>query len=178
MALSVLIGKRLSLRPWRDGDSDAFAAMNTDARVMKYFQAPLTRTESDALLSRAREVIEDRGWGWWCVDIGGECAGFTGLSVPPYQTPFTPCVEVGWRFRPEYWGHGYATEAARLALDYGFESLQLPEIVSFTAADNLPSRKVMERIGMQRDLDGDFDHPRLPEGHALRRHVLYRISRP
>ena len=172
-----LAGERVVLRPWQDRDSDAFAAMNADEHVMEYFVAPLSRAESDALLSRMRAVIEERGWGWWCVDIDGECAGFTGLSTPPYKTPFTPCVEVGWRFRPQFWGRGYATEAARLALDYGFNALQLPEIVSFTAVGNLRSRHVMERIGMQRDFAGDFDHPRIPEGHTLRRHVLYRLRR-
>ena len=172
-----LAGKRVLLRPWQDRDADAFAAMNADSRVMEFFVTPLSRAESDALLSRMRAVIEQRGWGWWCVDIDGECAGFTGLSTPPYDTPFTPCVEVGWRFSAQYWGHGYATEAAGLALDHGFNTLQLPEIVSFTAAGNFRSQRVMERIGMQRDFAGDFDHPRIPRGHALRRHVLYR-ARP
>ena len=172
-----LAGERVMLRPWQDRDADAFALMNADQHVMEFFVAPLSRCESDQLLSRMRAVIQERGWGWWCVDINGECAGFTGLSSPPYQTPFTPCVEVGWRFRPQFWGHGYATEAARLALDYGFNALHLKEVVSFTAAGNLRSRRVMERVGMQRDFAGDFDHPRIPEGHALRRHVLYRLRR-
>ncbi|HYM48702.1 MAG TPA: GNAT family N-acetyltransferase [Burkholderiaceae bacterium] len=175
MKQTTLVGERVLLRPWEDGDADAFAAMNADSRVMEFFLAPLSRKESDALLARMRGAIEERGWGWWCVEIDGECAGFTGLSVPPYETPFTPCVEVGWRFRPKFWGNGYATEAAELALDYGFSTLKLPEIVSFAAAGNQRSRRVMERIGMQRDLNGDFDHPRLPEGHPLRRHVLYRL---
>lgn len=173
-----LTGDRVLLRPWHDGDGDSFAAMNADPRVMEFFVAPLSRAESDALLASIRAVIAERGWGWWCVDIGGKCAGFTGLSVPPYETPFTPCVEVGWRFRLQFWGRGYATEAARLALDYGFNTLQLPEIVSFTAMGNQRSRRVMERIGMQRDFAGDFAHPRIPEGHPLRSHVLYRLKRP
>ena len=172
-----LAGERVMLRPWQDRDADAFALMNADQHVMEFFVAPLSRCESDQLLSRMRAVIQERGWGWWCVDINGECAGFTGLGSPPYQTPFTPCVEVGWRFRSQFWGHGYATEAARLALDYGFNALHLKEVVSFTAAGNLRSRRVMERVGMQRDFAGDFDHPRIPEGHALRRHVLYRLRR-
>ena len=176
MAQSTLTGERVLLRPWQDRDADAFAAMNADPRVMKFFLAPLSREESDALLARMRAVIEERGWGWWCVEIDGECAGFTGLSVPPYETPFSPCVEVGWRFRPHFWGHGYASEAARLALGYGFNALRLPEIVSFTAASNNASRRVMERIGMQRDMGGDFDHPRIPAKHPLRRHVLYRLQ--
>ena len=172
-----LTGQRIVLRPWQDHDADAFAAMNSDPRVMEFFVSTLSRSESDQLLSRVRATIEGLGWGWWCVDIDGECAGFTGLSSPPYETPFTPCVEVGWRFRPQFWGHGYATEAARLALGYGFNTLQLQEIVSFTADGNVASRRVMERIGMQRDFTGDFDHPRMPAGHALRPHVLYRMRR-
>jgi len=172
-----LTGKRIALRPWQDRDADAFAAMNSDPRVMEFFVSPMSRSESDQLLLHMRGMIQERGWGWWCVDIQGECAGFTGLSSPPYETPFTPCVEVGWRFRPQFWGYGYATEAALLALDYGFNTLQLQEIVSFTAAGNAPSRRVMERIGMHRDFAGDFDHPRLPAGHALRPHVLYRMKR-
>lgn len=171
----LLRGERVLLRPWRDSDADPFAAMNADPRVMEFFVAPQSRAESDAMLARMRGLIAERGWGWWCVDIDGACAGFTGLTEPPYETPFTPCVEVGWRFRPEYWGYGYATEAARLALNYGFNTLQLREIVSFTTAGNVRSRRVMERIGMQRDVAGDFAHPRIPVGHPLRRHVLYRI---
>ena len=122
------------------------------------------------MLRASLAVADERGWGWWCVDINGECAGFTGLSAPTYQTPFTPCVEVGWRFRPQFWGQGYATEAARLALDYGFGTLQLPEIVSFAAAGNQRSPRVMERIAMH-------DHPNIAAGHRLRRHVLYRKRR-
>lgn len=172
-----LTGRRVTLRSWQDRDGDAFAAMNSDPRVMEFFVAPLRRAESDDVLQRMRNAIAERGWGWWCVEIDGECAGFTGLSKPPYDTPFTPCVEIGWRFRPQFWGRGYATEAAQLALDYGFNTLQLNEIVSFTAVGNTRSRRVMERIGMQRDLSGDFDHPQIPPGHPLRRHVLYRLSR-
>lgn len=174
----LLRGERILLRPWRDSDADAFAAMNADPRVMEFFLAPQSRAESDAMLARMRALIDQRGWGWWCVDIDGECAGFTGLTEPPYETPFTPCVEVGWRFRQQYWGHGYATEAASLALNYGFNTLQLPDIVSFTTVGNQRSRRVMERIGMQRDVAADFDHPRIPAGHPLRRHVLYRIRHP
>lgn len=170
-----LPGERVLLRPWCDSDANAFAAMNADPRVMEFFPALQSRAESDAMLARMRARIDQRGWGWWCVDIEGECAGFTGLNEPPYETPFTPCVEVGWRFRPEYWGRGYATEAAMLALKYGFDTLQLAEIVSFTTLGNFRSRRVMERIGMQRDVDGDFDHPRIPVGHPQRGHVLYRI---
>ena len=178
MKPTTLTGERVILRGWEDRDADAFAAMNADNRVMKFFVTPLSRDESNALLDRMRASTEENGWGWWCVDIDGECAGFTGLSAPPYETPFTPCVEVGWRFRPQFWGHGYATESAQLALAFGFNALHLKEIVSFTAAGNERSRRVMERLGMLRDVAADFDHPRVPTGHALRRHVLYRIKQP
>jgi RimJ/RimL family protein N-acetyltransferase len=101
-----------------------------------------------------------------------------GLSVPRFHAHFTPCVEIGWRLSAEYWGRGYATEGAKAALSFGFDELQLVEIVSYTVPDNVRSRRVMERIGMTHDAAGDFDHPVLPEGHRLRRHVLYRIARP
>lgn len=144
---------------------------------MEYFVAPLSTAESAAMIERARATLEKRGWGWWCLDIDGQCAGFIGLTVPTYDTPFMPCVEIGWRLARPFWGRGYATEGARLALDYGFNDIGLDEIVSFTATGNLRSRRVMERIGMTRDINGDFDHPRVPEGNALRRHVLYRLRR-
>jgi RimJ/RimL family protein N-acetyltransferase len=103
--------------------------------------------------------------------------GFVGLSVPTFEAHFTPCVEIGWRLAQEHWGQGYATEAARAAIDFGFQKFELSEIVSFTVPDNLRSRAVMERIGMTRSPADDFDHPALPENHPLRRHVLYRKSR-
>lgn len=172
-----LQSRRLTLRQWEMRDLEPFAALNADPLVMEYFVAPLSTEESAAMIERASALLEARAWGWWCLEIDGQCAGFIGLSVPGYETPFMPCVEIGWRLARRFWGHGYATEGAQLALGYGFDALALDEIVSFTATANLRSRRVMERIGMTRDRDGDFDHPRLPEGHALRRHVLYRLKR-
>jgi RimJ/RimL family protein N-acetyltransferase len=170
---------RLLLRPWRDADLEPFAAMNADPIVMEFFPKLLDRGESDAAVSRIREHFATRGFGLWAVEVPGvaEFIGFVGLAVPRFEAHFTPCVEIGWRLARAHWGRGYATEAARAALEFGFEDLALDEIVSFTVPANVRSRAVMERIGMTRSPDDDYDHPALPEGHPLRRHVLYRASR-
>jgi RimJ/RimL family protein N-acetyltransferase len=170
---------RLHLRHWRDEDLPAFAALNADPRVMEFFPKPLDRAESDALAVRIRDGFASRGFGLWAVEVPGvaDFIGFVGLSVPQFEAHFTPCVEIGWRLARENWGSGYASEAARAALDFGFRSLALDQIVSFTTLANWRSRRVMERIGMSRMPEDDFDHPGLPEGHALRRHALYRIDR-
>jgi RimJ/RimL family protein N-acetyltransferase len=171
---------RLLLRRWRDGDRDTFAAMNADARVMEHFPAPLSREESDAAADRIDRHFDERGFGLWAVEVPGVVpfAGFIGLSVPAFTAPFTPCVEVGWRLAADCWGRGYATEGARAALTFGFDTLGLQEIVSFTTAGNTRSVLVMERLGMTRDPADDFDHPNLPGDHPLRRHLLYRLRRP
>jgi RimJ/RimL family protein N-acetyltransferase len=173
-----LVTPRLRLRPWRDEDLAPFAEMNADPKVMEFLPKPLDRAESDALAARIRDHFACRGFGLWAVEVPGvaDFIGFVGLSVPTFEAHFTPCVEVGWRLASEYWGRGYATEAARAALDYGFRRLELAEIVSFTVPANLRSRRVMERIGMIHSPADDFDHPALPEGHPLRRHVLYRAT--
>lgn len=170
---------RLWLRPWREADLPAFAALNADSRVMEHFPGTLSREESDAMVARAREHFARHGFGFWAVEVPGvsDFIGFIGLGVPSFETHFTPCVEIGWRLAAEHWGHGYASEGARAALRFGFEQLKLDEIVSFTVPVNLRSRRVMERIGMRYDPTGDFNHPRIAEGHPLRRHVLYRLSR-
>ncbi|HQR21646.1 MAG TPA: GNAT family N-acetyltransferase [Burkholderiaceae bacterium] len=172
----VLRGPRVLLRGWQPVDSGPFAALNADPVAMEFFPAPLSPAESDAMITRLQGGLETRGWGLWCLDIDGDCAGFVGLARPAFDAPFTPCVEVGWRMATRYWGHGYATEAARLALEFGFRQLGLTEIVSFTTAGNWRSRRVMERLGMRRDPADDFDHPRIAVGHPLRPHVLYRIK--
>jgi RimJ/RimL family protein N-acetyltransferase len=173
-----LRGPRVTLRQWRDDDCAEFALLNADPVAMEHFIAPLTRAESDAMVERIRTSIEERGWGFWCLEIDGKCAGFTGLSVPNIDAPFMPAVEIGWRLQRPLWGRGYASEAARLALDYGFGTLGLKEIVAFTAVANQRSRAVMERLGMKHDPADDFDHPRVPLGHPVRRHVLYRLRAP
>lgn len=167
--------EQLTLRQWKDSDLEPFAAMNADPEVMRFFPAPLTKAESTASFERLRRAIAERGWGLWAVEIDGVFAGFTGMNTPTFAAPFMPCTEIGWRFHRDFWGRSLAYRAAREALRFGFETLKLPEIVSFTAVTNGRSRRLMERLGFQRDAAGDFDHPSIPEGHALRRHVLYRI---
>jgi len=179
MSAVVTLGSaRIRLRRWRDADRDAFAAMNADPRVMEFFASPLSRPESDAMADRIEMHFGEHGFGLWAIEVPGVAPfiGFAGLSVPQFSAPFTPCVEVGWRLASAHWGHGYATEAARLALGYGFGTLALSDVVSFTSATNLRSRAVMERLGMRRDPAEDFDYPSFPEGHPLRRHVLYRLG--
>jgi len=167
---------RLLLRRWLPSDLEPFAKMNADPLVMKHFPALLSREESDAGVARVEAHFDQHGFGFWTVEIPGTAPfiGFIGLSIPRFQAHFTPCVEVGWRLAPEFWNRGYATEGARASLKFGFEVLKLPEIVSFTVPANSASRRVMEKIGMAHNPADDFDHPGLPEGHPLRRHVLYR----
>ncbi len=170
--------ERLILRPWREEDLEPFAEMNADPEVMRHFPKTLTRDESAGLADHAAELFRRHGFGPWAMEIPGVASfiGFTGLAVPDFSAPFMPCVEVAWRVAREHWGRGYATEAARAAVEFGFESCGLNEIVSFTVVDNRASRRVMEKIGMTHDPMEDFDHPSLPEGHLLRRHVLYRLK--
>jgi RimJ/RimL family protein N-acetyltransferase len=144
---------------------------------MEYFPASLSRGESQRLADQLQSQIDQHGWGLWAVEIPGVApfAGFIGLAIPRFHAPFMPCTEIGWRLEPGCWGHGYATEGARAVLAFGFHRLSLDEIVSFTTQTNHRSQRVMTRIGMTHDPADDFDHPSLPVGHALRRHVLYRI---
>lgn len=162
------------LRQWRDSDLDPFAQMNADPDVMRYFLAPMTRAETQDALVRMRTLLDQQGWGIWAVEVDGEFAGIVGLNVPRWPLPFSPCTEVLWRFRKEFWGLGIAYTAAEQAIEYGFSKVSLDEIVAFTTPPNLRSIRLMERLGFNRDLQGDFDHPAVPEGHTLRRHVLYR----
>ena len=167
------------MRTWRAEDQDPFAAMNADPEVMEHFPHALSREESAATIEWIEDGFETRGWGLWALEplATGRFIGFTGLSVPSFETHFTPAVEVGWRLARDAWGHGYATEAASASMRFGFEQADLGQIVSFTSFPNLRSQAVMERIGMTRDPDGDFEHPSIPEGSPLRHHMLYRISR-
>ncbi|MEM8618565.1 MAG: GNAT family N-acetyltransferase [Actinomycetota bacterium] len=170
---------RLVLRRWRATDRALFASLNADPAVMEFMPKRLTRTESDTLIERISTSFEQRAYGLWAVEVADsrEFIGFTGLNIALFEAPFTPAVEVGWRLARSAWGHGYATEAAHAALDDGFSRLGLEEIVSFTSALNERSAAVMERLGMERDTAGDFDHPALPVGDPLRPHVLYRLPR-
>ncbi|WP_375389714.1 GNAT family N-acetyltransferase [uncultured Amnibacterium sp.] len=171
---------RLLLRHWREEDREPWAALGADAEVMRHFPAPLSRAESDAFVDRVGGELEERGWGLWAVEelATGRFLGFTGLNVPRFEARFLPATEIGWRFRRDAWGRGYASEAARGALTVAFDDLGLDEVVSFTATTNTRSEAVMRRIGMTRDPAEDFDHPELKVGSPLRRHVLYRLRRP
>ena len=171
---------RLLLRRWRPTDREAFARLNADPVVMQHFVGTLSREDSDAFAGRIEKQFEERGFGLWAVEVPGVApfVGFVGLSVPSFEAHFMPAVEVGWRLDRPYWGRGYATEAARASLADGFERVGLTEIVSFTTPINLPSIAVMERLGMTRDPNDDFDYPGVPKGHPVRRHVLYRIAAP
>jgi RimJ/RimL family protein N-acetyltransferase len=154
--------------------------MNADARVMEYFPGVLGRQDSDALAARADAHLAEQGWGLWALEVAegedrGSFVGFTGLAVPSWDAAFTPCVEIGWRLPRWAWGRGYASEAARAALRVAFAELGLEEVLSFTAVPNERSQAVMRRIGMTRDLEGDFDYPTIPLGHPMGRSVLYRL---
>jgi RimJ/RimL family protein N-acetyltransferase len=186
---NVLETERLSLRRWRPEDRAPFAAINADPRVMEYFPSVLTREESDALADRIEAHWAAHGFGLCAADLkvgardGRDSAerqfiGFIGLARPSFEIDFTPCVEIGWRLDAQAWGRGLATEGARAVAEYAIGPLGLDEIVSFTVPANVRSRRVMEKIGMTRDPRDDFDHPHIPEGHPLRRHVLYRLRRP
>jgi RimJ/RimL family protein N-acetyltransferase len=170
--------ERLTLRRWRAADHEPFAALNADPDVMEYLPVCLSRAESDQLIARSDAGFDQRGYGLWALELRAtrEFIGFTGLDVPSFESHFTPAVEVGWRLARAAWGHGYATEAGRAALAFGFEEAGLDEIVSLTSAVNLRSRAVMERIGMTHHAADDFDHPELEVGDSLSRHVLYRMS--
>ena len=176
----ILQTNRLLLRRWRDSDRLPFQQMNTDPRVMEFFPASLSLTESDALVDRAQAHFDRHGFGPFAVELleNQFFIGFIGLSIPNFDAPFMPAVEIGWRLAFDFWGSGLATEGARAVIRYAFEDLSLDSLVSFTVPENLRSRRVMEKLGMTHDPADDFDHPRLPEGHPMRQHVLYRLSRP
>jgi RimJ/RimL family protein N-acetyltransferase len=176
---ALITPRGLLLRPWREEDLPAFAALNADPRVMEFMPSVLTREDSDRMAGRIRRHFAERGFGLWAVERVGAAPfiGFVGLSVPPFETAFMPCVEIGWRLAFEHWGRGYATEAADAVLSDAFARLGLEEVVSFTTIKNMRSRRVMERLGMTCSPAEDFDHPLLTEGHPLRRHALYRIRR-
>jgi RimJ/RimL family protein N-acetyltransferase len=170
--------ERLILRRWRDSDRDAFALMNADPRVMEFMPARLTREQSDDTVDRIETHFRQHGFGPFALELKADRSfcGYVGLWIPAFEAHFTPCVEIGWRLRADLWGQGLATEGARRVLQLARDQFGLRELVSFTVPVNLRSRRVMEKLGMIRDESGDFDHPRLHEGHPHRRHVLYRLA--
>ena len=175
-----LVTQRLRLRPWREDDLDGFAALNADPRVMEHYPAILARAESDALARRIIAHFEAHGFGLFAVEIPGRSAfaGYVGLRRVSAALPFAPAVEIAWRLAHVHWGQGYASEAAREALRFGFSELQLERILAYTTPVNLRSRAVMAAIGLTRVIGGDFDHPALPDGHPLKKHLLYEACAP
>ncbi len=173
-----LLTPRLRLRSWRDDDVAPMLSMSTDPEVMRHFPRPMTVDEVHAFVARHRDLLAAGRPGLYAVErrSDGSFVGFVGLAEPTFEAPFTPCVEIGWRLVRDAWGQGLATEAAREVLHHGFEELALDEIVSFTSPHNERSIAVMRRLGMHADPADEFDHPRVPEGHEVRRHVLYRLA--
>ena len=168
--MSELRTERLLLRRWRNSDRAPFAALNADPVVMEHFPSTLTREQSDALVDRVETHFDEHGYGLWVVEVDGAFVGFTGLAWQTYEASFTPALEVGWRLARSAWGHGFATEAATAALARGLA--EAGSVVSTTTLTNVRSQRVMQRLGMRRELE--FDHPLVPAGHPLRPHVLYR----
>ncbi len=169
--------KRLLLRQWKESDLPFFAKMNRDEKVMRYFPSPLSTKESDSLAAKIQKELREKPYGLWAVEVVslGVFIGFVGLHYQDFQAAFTPCIEIGWRLGFEYWGKGYAFEAAIKIVNYAFKTLKLKEIVSFTTLENKRSRHLMEKLGMTHDMKDNFKHPKLPEKHPLRPHVLYRL---
>jgi ribosomal-protein-alanine N-acetyltransferase len=168
---------RLRLRDWRDQDREPLYRITSDPHVMEYFPAPLSREESGTLIDRIEAHQLQHGFTFFAAELRhtAQFIGFIGMVYTPFEAPFTPCVEIGWRLAAESWGQGLATEGARAVLRFGFDELKLPEIVALTVPANRRSRRVMEKLGMTYDPTDDFEHPGLPPGHPLRPHVLYRV---
>lgn len=175
----ILKTERLRLRPWREDDLEAIAAMNADPEVMRYFPACLERAETVSMMARNTAHMECHGFAWWALEIPdvASFAGGVSLIMPAFHAHFTPCFEIGWRLPRVFWGRGYATEAARALLDFAFHQLDLDEVVAMTTFGNERSRSVMQRLGMSRSVADDFGHPAVPFHHPLRHHVLYRLAR-
>jgi ribosomal-protein-alanine N-acetyltransferase len=173
----MLEGPRVRLRPWRDEDLPAVAAMNGDPEVMRWFVKPLSRAESDEWSARMRAHFEKHGWGFWIVDLPGEAdtVGVVGLQHASFESWFTPAVEIGWRTARGFQRRGLAEEAARLALAHGFGPAGLKEIVCWIVPGNTASEALARKLGFAPH--GDFEHPRLPEGHPYRRQNLFRMTR-
>jgi len=169
---------RLVLRSWRPQDEGPFAVMNADAEVMEFFPAALDPSQSDALVERFRLTERIHGFCPWAAERRdtGAFIGFVGLAPLPDDLPCSPGTEVGWRLARDGWGHGFATEGATAVLAHAFGEMGFDEIVSMTAARNVRSRRVMERVGMHCDPRDDFAHPRIADGDDLKPHVLYRLT--
>lgn len=182
MTISRVETKRLTLRQWQSSDYAIFAEMNADPIVMRYFPKLLSKETSDIIANKCQQLMRDNGWGFWAVSVkdaaknNSPFIGMVGLNNIHPDMPFAPGVEIGWRLHKDYWGQGYATEAARAALRFAFSELALDEVVAFTAVINEHSQLIMQRIGMT-DTHQDFEHPMLEAEHPLAKHVLYKITK-
>jgi len=170
--------KRLILRQWQDSDFQAFSEINADPDVMAFYPSIMSEAESNKMAAKLQGLIDEWSWGFWAVELKqeNEFIGFVGLHRPSHDLPCTPCVEIGWRLSKKHWGKGYATEAAKESLRFAFEYLALNEVYSFASVLNDKSWAVMERLNME-NTGQNFEHPIIPEGHALREHVLYKITK-
>lgn len=170
--------KRLLLRQWQADDYVSFAKISNDPHVMEYYPSILSELESNALAKRISDLISKQGWGMWAVALkqNNQFIGFVGLHKPDYDLPINPCIEIGWRLAKNYWGNGYATEAANAALKFAFEILHLSEVVSFASVNNKKSIAVMKKLNMHNTLQ-NFDHPNMELFDELREHVLYKITK-
>ena len=177
MAQTQLETSRLLLRQWRGEDLEPFIAMNRDPRVMCYFPEPYSPERTRAFYGRIQQEFAERGYGLYAAEekLSGRFMGFIGFHGADFQAEFCPCVEIGWRLDTPFWNRGYATEGAKACLALGFGQLGFDQVYSFTAVQNLPSRRVMEKLGLA--FYTSFDYPEIPDGHPLRPHVCYRITR-
>jgi len=178
--MNIIETERLILRTWKDKDSEEYYCINQDPKVIELLLGSLTMQEVADFMHTMNEQFAKLGFTLFAAEekSTGKLIGFIGLNPPKWDSHFTPCVEIGWRLGSQYWNQGYATEGAEAVLEYGFNKCGLTEIVSFTVPENIRSIRVMEKIGMKRDLSGDFAHPKLASDHKLSKHVLYRIKRP
>lgn len=176
--MKVIETERLILRTWEDDDAEPYYRINQDPKVLEFLPGPMTINQAKVFIFEMNQRFTEYNYTLWAAEEKATASlmGFIGLQVPRWQAHFSPCVEVGWRLGSEYWGKGYAPEGARAALDYGFNTLNFSEIVSFTVPANHRSIRVMEKIGMQRDFEGDFEHPNFIPDHPLCKHVLYRVK--
>ena len=170
--------ERLILRSWIDADLEPYRKINNDEKVIEFLRGPMSLEECKNFIVMVNNNIEKLGFGLWAATLkdSEELIGFIGLHPPDFTAHFTPCVEIGWRLGSQHWGKGLATEGSRAVLKFAFEKTDLKEIISFTVPQNSRSISVMKKIGMHHDINGDFNHPKLPTGHRLERHLLYRIK--
>jgi RimJ/RimL family protein N-acetyltransferase len=167
--------ERLLLRAWNDEDADAYWRLNQDARVTEFLPPSLTMEQAKEFIAKQNNAYQKHGYMLFAAELmeTGELMGFIGLHYVDWGAEFTPCTEIGWRLGSRHWGKGYATEGAKAVLAFGFNTCGLTRIVSFTVPENVRSIRVMEKIGMKRDFNGDFAHPKLPADHPLSKHVRY-----